>query len=86
MLFRSAGQLNTRFEIARAIGSGSAGLFKTEGDKPFERPAFPQLANSLYYNALQKRLAPATLSALDQATSPQEWNALLLAAPEFMYH
>lgn len=82
----SAGQLNTRFEIARAIGSGSAGLFKTEGDKPVERPAFPQLANALYYNALQKRLAPATLSALDQAVSPQEWNALLLAAPEFMYH
>ena len=34
---------------------------------------------------MKKRLAPATLQALDQAGSPQEWNTLLLAAPEFMY-
>ncbi|MFX8297267.1 DUF1800 family protein, partial [Acinetobacter baumannii] len=27
------GQMTTRFEIARAIGSGSAGLFKAEGEK-----------------------------------------------------
>ncbi len=39
----SAGQMTTRFEIAKAIGSGSAGLFRTEGPDPTERPAFPQL-------------------------------------------
>jgi uncharacterized protein (DUF1800 family) len=80
----SAGQLTTRFEIAKAIGSGSAGLFKTDGPQPTERPAFPQLANALYYQAIQSTLGTATRSALDQASSPQEWNTFLLAAPETM--
>ena len=80
----SAGQLTTRFEIAKAIGSGSAGLFKTDGPQPTEKPAFPQLANALYYQAIQGSLSPATRAALDQANSPQEWNTFLLAAPESM--
>jgi uncharacterized protein (DUF1800 family) len=78
------GQLTTRFEIAKAIGSGSAGLFKTEGATPTERPAFPQLSNALYFEAIQAKLAAPTREALDQAASPQEWNMLLLSAPEFM--
>lgn len=78
------GQMAVRFEIAKAIGSGSAGLFKSEGPNPAERPAFPQLANALYYQSTQATLAPATRQALDQAQSPQEWNLLLLSSPEFM--
>ncbi len=78
------GQMAVRFEIAKAIGTGSAGLFKTEGPNPSERPAFPQLANALYYQSTQAMLAPATRQALDQAQSPQEWNLLLLSSPEFM--
>jgi uncharacterized protein (DUF1800 family) len=78
------GQLTSRFEIARAIGSGSAGLFKTEGATALERPAFPQLANELYYGYTRQTLATATRQALDQAVSPQEWNMLLLSSPEFM--
>lgn len=78
------GQLTTRFEIAKAIGSGAAGLFKTDDPTPTERPAFPQLSNALYFEAIQPKLAAATRQALDQATSPQEWNMLLLSAPEFM--
>ena len=77
------GQMTTRFEIARAIGSGSAGLFKVEGE-PKDRPAFPQLATPLYYDGIAPRLAPATQQALSQATSPQEWNTFLLASPDFM--
>lgn len=80
----SAGQLNTRFEIAKAIGSGSAGLFKTDGAQPTEKASFPLLANTLYYQAIQSTLNPATRSALDQANSPQEWNTFLLASPESM--
>ena len=81
----SPGQMTTRFEIAKAIGSGNAGLFKTDGPQPTERPAFPQLANALYYQALQQTLSGATRQALDQANSPQEWNLFLLASPELMH-
>lgn len=81
----SAGQLTTRFEIAKAIGSGSAGLFKSDGPQSTEKAAFPQLANALYYQAIQNGLSSATRAALDQANSPQEWNTFLLAAPESMH-
>lgn len=81
----SPGQMSTRFEIAKAIGAGSAGLFKTDAPQPQERPAFPQLANPLYFESLKKTLSPATQQALEQAGSPQEWNAFLLSSPEMMY-
>jgi uncharacterized protein (DUF1800 family) len=81
----SPGQMTTRFEIARAIGSSNAGLFKGDGATPRERPAFPQMANALFYQALAPLLTPPTRQALDQAVSPQEWNTFLLASPEFMY-
>src|SRR2546422_934335 len=77
-------QMATRFEIARTLGYGAAGLFRAEGPQPAERPAFPQLANALCYESMQKTLAEPTRQALDNATSPQEWNMLLLASPEFM--
>ena len=80
----SPGQMATRFEIAKAIGSGNAGLFKSEGPQPVERAAFPQLSNALYYQAIARTLSPGTGKALDQATSPQEWNSFLLASPEMM--
>ncbi len=78
------GQMTTRFEIARAIGSGSAGLFKVEGE-PKDRPAFPQLTHPLYYEGIAPRLAPATRQALSAAASPQEWNTFLLSSPDFMH-
>ncbi|WP_295997233.1 DUF1800 domain-containing protein [Rugamonas sp.] len=81
----SPGQMGTRFEIAKAIGSGSAGLFKTDGPQPLEKPAFPQLANALYYQSLQPGLSAATRGALEQAASPQEWNTYLLSSPEMMH-
>jgi uncharacterized protein (DUF1800 family) len=80
----SPGQLTTRFDIAQAIGSGSAGLFKTESPQALEQPAFPQLANALYFESLQAVLGPATRQALDQAGSQQEWNTFLLSSPEMM--
>ncbi len=81
----SPGQMTNRFDVAKAIGSGSAGLFKDDGAKVREQAAFPQLANALYFQSLQTRLGAATRSALDQAGSPQEWNTFLLCAPESMY-
>lgn len=80
----SPGQMATRFEVAKAIGSGNAGLFRSEGPQPVERAAFPQLSNSLYHQWTAKTLGAGTRKALDQATSPQEWNTFLLSSPEMM--
>lgn len=79
------GQMMVRFEIARQLGSGSAGLFKPEGPETVDRPAFPQLQNQLYFNVLRHTLKPQTLKALDEAVSPQDWNTLFLSSPDFMY-
>jgi uncharacterized protein (DUF1800 family) len=81
----SPGQMVARFEVARTIGSNSAGLFKPDAPDAVELPAFPQLANALYYTTTTNRLDTATREALDQAKSPQEWNMFLLASPEFMH-
>jgi uncharacterized protein (DUF1800 family) len=78
------GQMTLRFEIARQIGSGSAGLFKPDVPNAVEKPAFPLIQNALYFNGLRQTLGPATLAALDQAVSPQDWNTLFLSSPEFM--
>jgi uncharacterized protein (DUF1800 family) len=78
------GQMATRFEIARAIGSGSAGLFKPDGPGAVDQPAFPRPANALYFTSLRPTLGSSTRQALDQAVSPQDWNTLFLASPEFM--
>jgi uncharacterized protein (DUF1800 family) len=79
------GQLMTRFEIARQIGSNSAGLFKPAEPDAMEVPAFPLLQNALYFSSLRQTLGNATKAALDKAVSPQDWNTLLLSSPEFMY-
>ena len=77
-------QLAMRFEIARQIGSNAAGLFKAPTADAVERPAFPQIQSAFYFNVVAPTLSASTRSALDQATSPQEWNALFLSSPEFM--
>jgi uncharacterized protein (DUF1800 family) len=78
------GQMSMRFEIARAIGSGSAGLFKPDGPDSVDHSAFPQLANALYFTIERQMLSTSTRQALDQAISLQDWNTLFLASPEFM--
>jgi uncharacterized protein (DUF1800 family) len=82
----SPGQMTTRFEIARVIGSGSASLFKSDTSPTTVPPTLPHLANTPYYQALQPTLSPATRQALVQARSTLEWNVFFLASPEFMYH
>jgi uncharacterized protein (DUF1800 family) len=79
------GQLMVRFEIARQIGSGSAGLFKPDAPNATDQPAFPLIQNALFFGSMRQTLSPATLAALDQAVSPQEWNMLFLSSPEFMH-
>jgi uncharacterized protein (DUF1800 family) len=81
----SSGQMSRRFEIARLIGSGNAGLFDAEDGGTPTMSGFPQLSNRLYYEAVEPFLAGRTRSALDRANSQQEWNTFLLSSPEFSY-
>jgi uncharacterized protein (DUF1800 family) len=78
------GQMAVRFEIARQIGGGSAGLFKPDGPDAVDQPAFPRIENRLYYQGLGQTLGAQTKAALAQAVSPQDWNTLFLSSPEFM--
>jgi uncharacterized protein (DUF1800 family) len=80
----SPGQLVRRFEIARAIGTGSAGLFSNEDNSPGPAIGFPLLTSRFYYDVLELGLAPKTRAALDRAASQAEWNTLLLASPDWM--
>jgi uncharacterized protein (DUF1800 family) len=79
------GQLAVRFEIARQIGSGSAGLFRPDGQGALDRPGFPLIQNALYYQGLSDALGASTKAVLDQSTSAQDWNTLFLSSPEFMF-
>ncbi|KQM19773.1 hypothetical protein ASE49_05505 [Novosphingobium sp. Leaf2] len=79
------GQMETRFEIAQSVGSGSAGLFKPRDPEMPEQPAFPQIQSALFFGSLQQQLSPATAHVLAQAKTPQEWNTLYLSSPEFMH-
>ena len=74
------GQMATRFEIARAIGSGSARLVQAAtGQQAVDQPAFPQFANALYFMAAcDPTLGAATTARRSsQAISPQDWNTLV---------
>jgi len=80
----SSGQMVRRFEIARAIGSGSAGLFNGEDNQPGPNVAFPMLTTKLYYDAVEPQLGDRTRDALNHTASQQEWNTMLLSSPEWM--
>lgn len=81
----SSGQMSRRFEIARLIGAGNAGLFDPEDGSAPSAAGFPQLSNRLYYEAVEPFLAKRTKDALDRANSQQEWNTFLLSSPDFSY-
>jgi len=76
--WNGSGQLATRFEVARAIGTTDRGLF---GAAP---PAPPSLSGPWFSQYMAPRLSPATRDALAQAKTAQEWNTFLLSSPEFM--
>ncbi|QEI06703.1 DUF1800 domain-containing protein [Pigmentiphaga aceris] len=76
--WNGSGQLATRFEIARAIGTSDRGLF---GAAP---PAAPILSGPWFTQHIAPSLSPATRDALAQAKNAQEWNTFLLSSPEFM--
>ena len=81
----SSGQLVRRFEIARAIGSGSAGLFNGDDNKPGPTIGFPLITTRLFYEATESMLRPQTRDVLSNTGSQQEWNTMVLASPEWMF-
>jgi uncharacterized protein (DUF1800 family) len=81
----SPGQISRRFEIARTIGSGNAGLFDPEDGSAATTTGFPELSSRVYFEAMEPFLSGSTRLALSRASSQQEWNTFLLASPEFNY-
>jgi uncharacterized protein (DUF1800 family) len=81
----SSGQMSRRFEIARAIGAGNAGLFDAETGAAAVAGGFPQLSSRLYYEAAEPFLSVHTRQALNTASSQQEWNTFYLSSPDFNY-
>ncbi len=83
--WNGAGQMAVRFEIARQIGAGAAGLFRPEGT-PAGTPPPPAPVPDLRDRVATLFPAPdaATATALAQARSPAEFNTLLFASPRFM--
>ena len=81
----SSGQMSRRFEIARAIGAGNAGLFDPEAGTAAVASGFPQLSSRLYYESVEPFLSVHTRQALNTANSQQEWNSFLLSSPDFNY-
>ena len=82
-----SGQMETRFEIAKAIGAGRPDLSRAPAPATGAAtpPLVPQGARAVYGQAPgEATLSARTRQALAQAASPQEWNALLLSSPEFM--
>ena len=82
----SSGQMSRRFEIARAIGSGNAGLFDPEDGGAATAAGFPQLSTPAVLRgarAVPGRQTRATRCR--RARSQQEWNTFLLASPDFNY-
>jgi uncharacterized protein (DUF1800 family) len=81
----SPGQISRRFEIARSIGSGNAGLFDSQDGDTGTLAGFPQVSGRLYFETFEPFLAANTRSALARANSQQEWNTFLLSSPDFNY-
>ena len=80
----SSGQLVRRFEIARAIGSGNAGLFNNDDNTPGPSTGFPMLTSRLFFDAIEPALGVRARDALGRTSSQQEWNTILLASPDWM--
>jgi uncharacterized protein (DUF1800 family) len=80
----SSGQMVRRFEIARAIGSGNAGLFNNDDNTPGPSTGFPLLTSRLFFDAIDPALSTRVRDALSRTSSQQEWNTILLASPDWM--
>lgn len=81
----SSGQMNSRFDVARQIGSRGALLFRSDAKQPLEKPPYPDFRQKSSVQARLPALNPATNAALAQAKNPADWNSYFLSAPEMMF-
>lgn len=80
----NSGQMEYRFELAKAIGYGGKGLFRSDQDAG-PRNSVANLASARTFREWRVyTLSAATREGLAQARSLAERNAFLLASPEFM--
>lgn len=80
-----SGQMTTRFEVARQIATGGAGLYRASpADPPPKAPGLPSLLHAYGANGPYADLAPATRDAVERAPNVREANTLLLSSPQFM--
>lgn len=82
-VWSAPGQMATRFDIARQIGGGAAGLFQATG-RGRDAPVVPALQTMLQDKGIAATLGGPTRASLAQAGSPKAWNTLFLSSPEFM--
>jgi hypothetical protein len=81
----SAGQMSTRFDLARILANGNANLFRAEGQNSAEKFQAPTLSNASCIKNMLPYLSNETRQALAQAKNTTEWNLLFLASPEMMH-
>ena len=81
----SAGQMSTRFDLARIIGNGNPNLFRVDGQQATEKFQTPVLSGTPYLKTVLPFLSNDTRQALAQAKNSNEWNLLFLASPEMMH-
>ncbi|WEN16746.1 DUF1800 domain-containing protein [Rhodanobacter sp. AS-Z3] len=86
-----SGQMASRFEVARAIGSGRNKLFMVDSpenaaaDTPRQRPIAPAMDTALYHAVIEPYLSESAKVALGKAATVAEWNTYLLSSPDFNY-
>jgi hypothetical protein len=81
----SPGQISRRFEIARAIGSGNAGLFDPEDGTTATSSGFPAAFEPPVFRGARAVPGARHARRARRANSQQEWNTFLLSSPDFNY-
>jgi uncharacterized protein (DUF1800 family) len=81
----SSGQMSRRFEIARLIGSGNAGLFDPEDGGAATAAAFRSSRTGCTSRRSSRFWPHAPATRSNRANSQQEWNTFLLSSPDFSY-
>jgi uncharacterized protein (DUF1800 family) len=81
----SSGQMVRRLDVAQLISADDAGLFPSKGNGAANGSGFPRLVSRVYFDAVEPYLSARTADTLERSSSQREWNALLLASPEFNY-